>query len=215
MDFGVLRIGNDMWLVQGKTCLMKSSELAVIGLHNVVNALAALAICRALSLPFEPLLQALRDFRGLPHRTEKVAAFNNVTFYDDSKSTNVGATVAALNGVKQKVVLIVGGDGKGQDFSLLRHSVADLARAVVLIGSDAQKIALVIKDCGVSLHFAETMQEAVHISFLLAQSGDVVLLSPGCASFDMFRNYIHRSEVFVAAVKEIKANFINSSQKKH
>lgn len=215
MDFGLLHDGNDRWMVQGKTCLMKTSELVVTGLHNAINALAALAICRAMALPFEPLLQALREFRGLPHRMEKVAAFNGVTFYDDSKSTNVGATVAALNGVKQKTVLIAGGDGKRQDFSPLLHPVATSARAVILIGRDAKIIADAIKDCGISLHFAETMQEAIQMSFLLAQPGDVVLLSPGCASFDMFRNYIHRAEVFVAAVKEIEAKFFSFSQKKH
>lgn len=215
MDFGLLSDENDLWLAQGKTCLMKTSELVVTGLHNAMNALAALAICRSMALPYEPLLQALREFRGLPHRMEKVAAFNGVTFYDDSKSTNVGATVAALNGMKQKVVLIAGGDGKGQDFSPLRNPVADSARAVILIGRDAKKIAVSIRDCGIPLHFAETMQEAMQTSFLLAQTGDVVLLSPGCASFDMFRNYIHRAEVFIAAVREIETKFFNFSQKKH
>lgn len=215
MDFGLLCDGDDIWLTQGKTSLIKTSELVVAGLHNAINALAALAICRAMALPFEPLLQALREFRGLPHRMEKVAAFNGVTFYDDSKSTNVGATIAALNGMKQKVVLIAGGDGKGQDFSPLRDPVAESARAVILIGRDAKKIAVAINDCGIPLHFAETMQEAMQISFLLAQSGDVVLLSPGCASFDMFRNYIHRAEVFIAAVREIETKFINFSQKEH
>jgi UDP-N-acetylmuramoylalanine--D-glutamate ligase len=215
MDFGLLHDGHDIWLVHGKACLMKTSELVVAGLHNVINALAALAICRAMALPLEPLLQVLREFRGLPHRMEKVAAFNGVTFFDDSKSTNVGATVAALNGMKQKIVLIAGGDGKKQDFSPLRDPVANSASAVILIGRDAKKIAVAIKDCGVSVHFAKTMQEAMQISFLLAQPGDVVLLSPGCASFDMFRSYIHRAEVFIAAVKDIEAKFFNFSQEKH
>ncbi|MDP1557948.1 MAG: UDP-N-acetylmuramoyl-L-alanine--D-glutamate ligase [Nitrosomonas sp.] len=213
-DFGFLHDGDSIWLVQGKTRLMKTSELVVAGLHNAANALAALAIGRSLGLPFETLLSALREFRGLPHRMEKVAAFNGVTFYDDSKSTNVGATVAALNGMRQKVVLIAGGDGKGQDFSPLRQPIADSTRAVVLIGRDAKKIAASIKDCAVPLHFAETMQEAMQISFLLAQTDDVVLLSPACASLDMFRNYIHRAEVFVAAVREIEAKFHNFGQEK-
>ncbi len=215
LDFGLLHDDDDVWLVQGKTCLLKTNELVVMGLHNAANALAALAICRALHLPFEPLLQALREFRGLPHRMEKVAAFNGVTFFDDSKSTNVGATVAALNGIKQKVVLIAGGDGKGQDFSPLRRPVSENTRAVVLIGRDAKKMAAAINCCDVPIHFAETMQEAMQISFLLTQTGDVVLLSPACASFDMFKNYIHRAEVFVAAVKEIEAKFFNFGQKEH
>jgi len=214
-DFGITHDGDDLWLVQGDTLLIKTSELVVNGLHNATNALAALAICRALGVPVDPLLSALREFRGLPHRMEKVAAFNGVTFYDDSKSTNVGATVAALNGMKQNVVLIAGGDGKGQDFSHLKQAVADNARAVVLIGRDAGIIAAEVKDCGVPLHFAVTMEEAMQKSFLLAQSGDVVLLSPACASFDMFRNYIHRAEVFVAAVKDIENKFFSFGQKKH
>ncbi|SNX60476.1 UDP-N-acetylmuramoylalanine--D-glutamate ligase [Nitrosomonas ureae] len=214
-DFGILRDGDDLWLMEGHHRLMKTSELVVNGLHNAVNALAALAMCRALDIPMNPLVSALREFRGLPHRMEKVAAFNGVTFFDDSKSTNVGATIAALNGMKQNVILIAGGDGKGQDFSHLRQAVAENTRAVVLIGRDAGIIADELKDCGIPVHFATTMEEAMQKSFLLAQAGDVVLLSPACASFDMFRNYIHRAEVFVAAVKDIENKFFNFGQKKH
>ncbi len=215
VDFGILHEGDDRWLMEGDKRLMKTSELVVNGLHNAVNALAALAMCRALDIAMDPLLSALREFRGLPHRMEKVAAFNGVTFFDDSKSTNVGATIAALNGMKQNVILIAGGDGKGQDFSHLRQAVTENARAVVLIGRDAGIIGNELKDCGIPLHFATTMEEAMQKSFLLAQMGDVVLLSPACASFDMFRNYIHRAEVFVAAVKDIENKFFNFGQKKH
>ncbi|SOD39944.1 Mur ligase family protein [Nitrosovibrio sp. Nv4] len=205
-DFGVLREGENIWLAQGNTRLMKTSELCVSGLHNAANALAALALCRAIALPFEPLLQALREFKGLPHRMEKVAEFSGITFYDDSKGTNVGATVAALNGMRQRAVLIAGGDGKGQDFSPLAGPVAEHGRAVVLIGRDAGKIATAIGPCGVPLHHASTMEEAVQKSFGLAQHGDAVLMSPACASFDMFRNYAHRAEAFVAAIRQIQAD---------
>lgn len=214
-DFGLVHDGEDLWLVQGETQLMKASELTVNGLHNATNALAALALCRALGVAMDPLLGALREFRGLPHRMEKVAAFNGVTFYDDSKSTNVGSTVAALSGMKQNAILIAGGEGKGQDFSHLREAVSQGARAVVLIGRDAGIIANEIKDTGVPMYFAVTMEEAMQKSFLLAQPGDAVLLSPACASFDMFRNYIHRAEVFVAAVRDIEKRFFNFGQKKH
>jgi UDP-N-acetylmuramoylalanine--D-glutamate ligase len=203
-DFGLLHEGENIWLVQGKTRLMRTSELGVTGLHNAANALAALALCRAIDLPIEPLLQALREFRGLPHRMEKVAAFSGITFYDDSKGTNVGATVAALNGMTQSVVLIAGGDGKGQDFSPLARPIAEHARAVVLIGRDANKIVNAISGSGVSLHHATTMEEAVQKSFALAQEGDVVLMSPACASFDMFKNYAHRAEAFIAAVRSVQ-----------
>lgn len=214
-DFGIMHDGDDLWLMEGDLQLMKTSELVVNGLHNAINALAALAMCRALGASMDPLLSALREFRGLPHRMEKVAAFNGVTFYDDSKSTNVGATVAALNGMKQNVILIAGGEGKGQDFSHMKQAVANNARAVVLIGRDAEIIAGELKDCGIPLHFAVTMEEAMQKSFLLAQAGDVVLLSPACASFDMFRNYIHRAEVFVAAVRDIENKFFSFGQKRH
>ena len=214
-DFGIIRDGNDLWLAEGDMQLIKASELAVNGLHNATNALAALAMCRALDVPIEPLLLALREFRGLPHRMERIAAFNGVTFYDDSKSTNVGATAAALNGMKKNVILIVGGDGKGQNFSILRAPVADNAQAVVLIGRDARIIANELEGCGVPLHFAATMEDAMQKSFLLARNGDVVLLSPACASFDMFKNYIHRAEVFIAAVKDIENKFFSFGQKKH
>lgn len=204
-DFGLLREGENIWLMQAKTRLMKTSELGVIGLHNAANALAALALCRAIDLPFAPLLRALREFRGLPHRMEKVASLSGITFYDDSKGTNVGATVAALNGMTQSVVLIAGGDGKGQDFSPLAQPVTEHARAVVLIGRDAKRIASAIDGRGVPLHHATTMEEAVRSSFALAQKGDAILMSPACASFDMFKNYVHRAEVFVAAVRGLQA----------
>ncbi len=213
-DFGIV-IDDDIWLAEGKMLLMKTSELAVSGLHNAANALAALAICRALQISVEPLLSALKKFRGLPHRMEQVGVYGGVAFINDSKSTNVGATIAALEGVQRKVVLIAGGDGKGQDFTALQDVVTEHARAVVLIGSDAGKIAATLDDCGVAVLFAKTMEDAVQKSFLLARKGDVVILSPACASFDMFRNYVHRAEVFVAAVKDNETKFFSFGQKKH
>ena len=209
-DFGLLRHSENIWLAQGQTHLIRTGELRVVGLHNMANALAALALCRAVGLPFEPLLQALREFRSLPHRMEKVATFSGITFYDDSKGTNVGATVAALNGMAQPVILIAGGDGKGQDFSPLAKAIAEHARAVVLIGRDAGKIAAAVQHGGVPLHHAATMEDAVRESFTLAQPGDAVLMSPACASFDMFRNYIHRAEAFVAAVKQVEKSQVET-----
>ncbi len=204
-DFGLLHGSGTTWLAQGQVRLMKTSELGIVGLHNVANALAALALCRAVALPLPPLLRALREFQGLPHRMEKVAAFGGITFYDDSKGTNVGATVAALSGMMQSVVLIAGGDGKGQDFSPLAAPIARQARAVVLMGRDAGKIGAAINHCGVPLYYVKTMEEAVQRSFDLARAGDAVLMSPACASLDMFRNYAHRAEVFIASVRRIEA----------
>ena len=212
-EFGLIDDEEDIWLVEGNIPLMRASELNVDGLHNATNALAALALCRALNVSAEPLVAALREFRGLPHRMEKVATFNGVTFYDDSKSTNVGSAVAALSGMKRNAILIAGGDGKGQDFAYLRPAVEDNAKAVVLIGRDAGVIADELKGCGVPVVFAPTMEDAIQKSFLMAQNGDVVLLSPACASFDMFRNYIHRAEVFVAAVRDLEQKFFRFPKK--
>lgn len=204
-DWGITRDGAITWLMQGAQKIMRADELQVSGLHNVANALAALALCRALGLPLAPLVQALRAFKGLPHRVEKVAEIAGVTYYDDSKGTNVGATEAALKGLGKPAVVILGGDGKGQDFSPLKDAVAKHARAVVLIGRDAPLIEQAIAGCGKPILQARDMDDAVRISTATAQRGDAVLMSPACASFDMFRNYLHRAEVFVAAVKKTEA----------
>lgn len=203
-DFGLRRDVETCWLTQGDTELIALSELRISGLHNAANALAALALCRGIGLDYAPLLQALRDFRGLPHRVQWVADIDGVGYYDDSKGTNVGATCAALAGLQKQVVLIAGGDGKGQDFTPLRGPVAQHARAVVLIGRDAPQIADALAGTGVSLAKASTLPEAVEMARSMAQAGDAVLLSPACASFDMFRNYEHRAQVFVEAVKAME-----------
>lgn len=202
-DFGIEKAGGEIWLVCGQTRLLKSGELQVAGMHNVANALAALALCRAIDLPMPALLEALRGFRGLPHRVERVAEIDGILYYDDSKGTNVGATVAALEGLGKRVVLIAGGEGKGQDFAPLRPAVMRHARAVVLIGRDAPLIAAALEGCGIPVVHAGNMNEAVRQAAQLAQPGDAVLLSPACASFDMFRNYAHRAEMFVEAVHEL------------
>lgn len=202
--WGLRALDGELWLAEGRANLMKVSELKVAGLHNAANALAALALCRAVGFPYEPLLDALFSFSGLPHRVQPVTEINGVAFFDDSKGTNVGATVAALEGMGQKVVLIAGGDGKGQDFSPLRAAVARHARAVVLIGRDRDRIAAAIESTGVVLVRATDMHEAVRTSLSLAHAGDAVLLSPACASFDMFRNYEHRAQVFVDEVRALE-----------
>lgn len=202
-EWGLLGEKGEQWLAQGGQKLMALSELPLAGLHNAANALAALALCRALGIAFEPLLDGLRHFKGLPHRVEKVEQIGDVTFYDDSKGTNVGATVAALTGMPNKVVLIAGGDGKGQDFTPLAPAVAQHARAVVLIGRDGARIGAVLENSGVPLLRAGSMEEAVQLAYRQAQAGDAVLLSPACASYDMFRNYIHRAEAFISAAQQL------------
>jgi UDP-N-acetylmuramoylalanine--D-glutamate ligase len=203
-DWGLLERGGESWLAQGRTALLAVRGMKLAGLHNAANALAALALCRALHLPLEPLLGALREFKGLPHRVEPVGEAQGIRWYDDSKGTNVGSTVAALAGLAQgaaKVVLIAGGEGKGQDFSPLKPVVARSARSLVLIGRDAELIGAAVAGAGVPMRRAQSMEEAVALAAEAARPGDAVLLSPACASFDMFRNYKHRGEVFRLAVE--------------
>jgi len=201
-DFGVAADADGTWLVRGSERLVRADELKLAGMHNVANALAALALGTAIGLPLAAMIAGLKAFGGLPHRVEAVARRSDgVVFYDDSKGTNVGATLAALEGLGRPVVLIAGGDGKGQDFSPLRDAVSRHARAVVLIGRDAALIDAALAGSGVPRERVADMDGAVARAAALAQPGDAVLLSPACASLDMFRNYAHRAEVFVAAVR--------------
>ena len=193
-DFGV--VGDA--LVHGKKAIVGADELPIRGSHNVANALAAAALASTLSVGPEALRTGLKTFKGLPHRLELVATRRGVEWYDDSKGTNVGATVAALRGLGKKAVLILGGEGKGQDFSPLREPVRQCASHVLLIGRDAPLIAKAVGG-----EHCKSMQSAVQRASELAKPGEAVLLSPACASFDMFRDYRHRGEVFAAAVKAL------------
>jgi len=190
--------------------LMPADALRIRGRHNAANALASLALATAIGLPLAPMLHALRDYRGEPHRVEPVAVVGGVEAFDDSKGTNVGATVAALEGLGAecapgKLVLILGGDGKGQDFSPLAAPLQRFARAAALIGRDAALLEAALADCGVPLQRHDSLPAATVWCFDQARPGDAVLLSPACASLDMFRNYGHRAEVFVATVRELAA----------
>ena len=207
-DFGI----DEGWLTEGAQRLLPLADMPVAGLHNAANALAALALCRALggdaATDAQALAEGLRNFKGLPHRVEEVGTINGVTFYDDSKGTNVGSTVAALNGMTVPVVLIAGGIGKEQDFSPLAEPIRKRARAVVLIGKDARLIESAITVARVTTIQAASMAEAVAQAYEHASTGRqepvAVLLSPACSSFDMFRNYQHRGEVFAQCVRELK-----------
>ncbi|WP_374353791.1 UDP-N-acetylmuramoyl-L-alanine--D-glutamate ligase [Limnohabitans sp.] len=222
-DYGIETVNGMTWLVRAMQAdetrkrrkdeeeelhiqrLMPADALRIRGRHNAVNALAALALASSAGCPLAPMLFGLREYRGEPHRVEPVAIIHEVEYFDDSKGTNVGATVAALLGLgaERRIVVILGGDGKGQDFSPLLEPVTQHVRAAVLIGRDAPVIRQTLQDAGVTMQDAADLAEAVRISAQLAQSGDAVLLSPACASLDMFRNYEHRAEVFRAAVAEL------------
>jgi len=186
--------------------LMPAEALRIRGRHNASNALAALALATAAGAPLAPMLHGLRDYRGEPHRVEPVGIVGEVEYIDDSKGTNVGATLAALNGLgaERRLVVILGGDGKGQDFSPLAPAVARHARAVALIGRDAGALRQALKGVAVPLFDASSLPEAVQWCATQAQPGDAVLLSPACASLDMFRDYAHRAQVFVDAVRELQ-----------
>lgn len=202
--FGLLQKGGESWLAYEFKALMPCSKVRMPGRHNIANALSALALGYAVDIPMESMLETLTQFSGLPHRCEWIAESGGVTFFNDSKGTNVGATLAAINGLKaddKKIVLIAGGVGKGADFTPLAQ-VADELRSLILIGEDAQKIAQVFgSNC--NIEFAASMDEAVNLSKSLAKTGDTVLLSPACASFDMYEGFEARGQAFIDAVNEV------------
>jgi UDP-N-acetylmuramoylalanine--D-glutamate ligase len=188
--------------------LMPADALRIRGRHNALNALAALALAASTGQALAPMLYGLREYAGEPHRVEPVAIIGEVEFFDDSKGTNVGATVAAIEGLgaERKLWVILGGDGKGQDFEPLAAPVSRHVRGVALIGRDASRIEAALASTGVTLQHCADMAAAVSWCRQGAQSGEAVLLSPACASFDMFQNYGHRAEVFVQAVRDLAAS---------
>jgi UDP-N-acetylmuramoylalanine--D-glutamate ligase len=219
-DFGIEVLNGMAWLVRALEAdetrkrrkdeeeelhiqrLIPADALRIRGRHNAVNALSALALACSAGCSLAPMLYGLREYRGEPHRVQSIGIIEEIEYFDDSKGTNVGATVAALQGLgaDRRVVVILGGDGKGQDFAPLAHAVATFARAVVLIGQDGPAIRAQLKNAGVPLLDAQDMADAVAQASAAEQVGDAVLLSPACASFDMFQNYSHRAEVFCQAV---------------
>jgi UDP-N-acetylmuramoylalanine--D-glutamate ligase len=201
-DFGLRMEQGGEWLAQGEILLLPAAELRMAGRHNLANALAALAIGAGMGLAMPAMLETLRHFAGLPHRTQWLRERNGVTWYNDSKGTNVGATEAAIAGMAGPVVLIAGGEGKGQDFTPLARAMANAGRGAVLIGRDAPLIEQALQGVVPVVH-ARSMEEAVACADEMAVAGDCVLLSPACASFDMFENYAQRGRVFAAAVERL------------
>lgn len=203
-DYYVHKQGDDVILMRARERLIAMSELKIAGLHNAANALASLAMCEALELSRPACLQALREFPGLPHRSQWVADVNGVRFVDDSKGTNVGATLAAVAGMPGSLVVIAGGQGKGQDFKPLAQAFRGKVRHVVLLGQDAKQLDAALQGV-TTTQFAKDMNEAVQLAASAARSGETVLLSPACASLDMFRDYSHRGDVFAAAVRGLQS----------
>lgn len=207
-SFGLIQDEHGEFLAKNLTPLMATKELKIRGRHNVDNALAALALGDAAGIPMDAMLTTLKNFGGLRHRCEFVAEKNAVEFYNDSKGTNIGATLAAIQGLArdpQQLIVILGGEGKGQDFTELTPALRAINSKVILIGRDAPIIAEAIGNTA-TLIFADSMQDAVNKAFTAANPGDAVLLSPACASFDMFKNYEDRGEKFCRAVQELIAS---------
>ncbi len=201
LDFGLV----DGAICKGKQALVAVDVLKLAGLHNAANAMAALALCEALGVEASRLIEPLKSFAGLPHRVETVAEIGGVLYVDDSKGTNVGATLAAIEGMGRPVAIVLGGDGKGQDFSPLKGALEKHGRAVALIGRDAAAIGMALEGSGVPTRILGDMADAVRWLAAQAKSGDCVLLSPACASLDMYRNYAHRAQAFIDAVKGLSS----------
>lgn len=205
VDFAVIQHKAQNWLAKAGTPLIPVAALKIKGKHNVSNVLAALALGTAVGLPMPAMLEALQLFSGLPHRTQWVAEQDNVVWFNDSKATNVGATIAAVNGLADyRLILLMGGQGKGQDFSALRQTFVGKVKHVYLFGEDAQRIADALGDA-VTHSFVKDLKQAVNEAKAVAVAGDAVLLSPSCASFDMFNGYDHRGQVFMQLVQEALA----------
>ncbi|MCC6196200.1 MAG: UDP-N-acetylmuramoyl-L-alanine--D-glutamate ligase [Burkholderiales bacterium] len=201
-EWGLVRFDRTTWLAHGGGLLVPADSLSLVGRHNALNALAALALTSTVARINRAVLDAIKTFKGLPHRMQRVAEAGRVAFIDDSKATTVVATQAALDGIERPAVLIAGGDGKGQDFRALRSSVDADCRAVLLIGRDAPRIAAALEGTPARVEMVGTLDAAVDRAIKLAEPGDAVLLSPACASLDQFTNYVERGERFAARVRQ-------------
>lgn len=207
-DFCLKGEGDKIWLCHHGEKLLSADDLYIKGKHNLTNALSALALGKAVGLPMDAMLKTLQTFKGLPHRCEFVATVHDKAYFNDSKGTNIGATISAIDGLgavygEQSLALILGGQGKGQDFTPLRAVLREKAKAVLLLGVDAAAIRRDVQDCGVPLYDCADMPDAVQQAYALASAGDTVLLSPACASLDMFKGYAHRAEAFIAAFEAL------------
>ncbi len=201
-EYGLIERAGEIWLARGSEQLLPASKVRMAGRHNMMNALAALALGESAGLPLAAMLETLAEFQGLPHRMQHVVTHNGVQWYNDSKGTNVGATLAAIEGIEGRLVLIAGGDGKGADFSPLADAMRHKGVGAVLIGKDAALLEAVLGEV-VPVEHALDMTQAVTRAAAMARPGDCVLLSPACASTDMYRNFVERGEVFTRAVREV------------
>lgn len=202
-EYGVKQKSSGRWLMRGEQSLMRLSEVPLVGLHNIKNVLSAFALVEFLQLPLDKVVGAVKDFQGLPHRMQTVALKDGVTFVNDSKATNIGATATALSSLEGEVIWIAGGQGKGADFSELNDALGGNIKMLLLFGEDAQQIEQALEG-RLLIQRVNDMQQAVQLAFANAGAGSIVLLSPACASFDMFKGFEHRGDVFIDAVSALQ-----------
>ena len=203
-NYGIKKNGNQYFIAKGNAEIISLDEIKLKGLHNIQNIMAALALCEPFKISNDVIKKVVSQFKAPPHRVEYIDSISGIDFYNDSKGTNVGATIAAIQSMSKPVLLIAGGDGKNQNFKLLINILKSKVKNISLIGKDAQIMQEVFSDKGIPVSIEKNLELAVIKSFELANSGDVILLSPACASTDMFKNYVQRGEVFKDCVSKLK-----------
>lgn len=208
INYGIKKNGNQYFIAKGNIEIISVDEIKLKGAHNIQNVMAALALCEPFNISNNAIKKVLAEFRAPPHRVEYVDSFLGIDFYNDSKGTNVGATIAAIQSMTKPILLVAGGDGKNQNFSPLMHATKDKIKHVALIGKDADIMQKAFSASAISAHIEKNLEDAIYKSFELAKTGDVVLLSPACASTDMFKNYVERGNLFKACVKKLKESYV-------
>lgn len=208
INYGIKKNGNQYFIAKGNIEIISVDEIKLKGAHNIQNVMAALALCEPFNISNNTIKKVLAEFRAPPHRVEYVDSFLGIDFYNDSKGTNVGATIAAIQSMTKPILLVAGGDGKNQNFSPLMHATKDKIKHVALIGKDADIMQKAFSASAIPVHIEKNLEDAIYKSFELAKTGDVVLLSPACASTDMFKNYVERGNLFKACVKKLKESYV-------
>lgn len=207
-NYGIKKNGSQYFIAKGNVEIIAVDEIKLKGIHNIQNVMAALALCEPFNVSKNAIKKVLAEFEAPPHRMEYVDSFSGIDFYNDSKGTNVGATIAAIKSMTKPILLVAGGDGKNQNFSPLMHVTKDKIKHVALIGADAEIMQKAFSAAAIPNHIEKSLEDAIHKSFELANKGDVVLLSPACASTDMFKNYVERGNLFKACVKKLKESHV-------
>jgi UDP-N-acetylmuramoylalanine--D-glutamate ligase len=207
-NYGIKKNGSQYFIAKGNVEIIAVEEIRLKGIHNIQNVMAALALCEPFNVSNNAIKKVLAEFEAPPHRMEYVDSISGIDFYNDSKGTNVGATIAAIKSMTKPILLVAGGDGKNQNFSPLMHVTKDKIKHVALIGADAEIMQKAFSAAAIPNHIEKSLEDAIHKSFELANKGDVVLLSPACASTDMFKNYVERGNLFKACVKKLKESHV-------